>query len=104
MERYYGIKPAGLTLFSDQCPAPKVPPGTYDVGDGFFEPSTGDVRGYDGFLLRQANRDERNWIERNCRFVHDTMEHVEPKFLMERIPGSYVECEKRIPLTKKRFH
>ncbi|ODM95599.1 MORN repeat-containing protein 5 [Orchesella cincta] len=104
VERYYGIKPAGMTLFSDQYPAPHVPPGMYDVGDGFYNSKTGEVRGYDGFLLRHATETEKHWIERNCRKVHESMEHIAPNFLLERIPGSYVETQKKIPLTKKRYH
>ncbi|CAL8122574.1 unnamed protein product [Orchesella dallaii] len=104
VERYYGIKPAGMTLFSDQYPAPHVPPGMHDVGDGFYNSKTGEVRGYDGFLLRQATDSEKCWIERNCRKVHESMEHIAPNFLLERIPGSYVETQKKIPLTKKRYH
>jgi len=104
VERYYGIKPAGRTLFSDQNPPPHIPPGMYDVGDGYYNPKNGDVRRYDGILQRRATGGECRWIQQNCRKAHDAMEQVAPKFLSERIPGSYCDGQRRIPLTKKRYH
>lgn len=106
IERYFGMKPAGATLFSDQYPPPSVPPGTYETGDGYFNPTTGEIRGYDGLLVRKVppTSPENFWIERNCRRVHSSFEHCAPRFLTERIPGSYVELRKGIPLTRKTYH
>jgi len=35
-----GLKPAGVSQFSDVHPPPIIPKGTYDCGDGFFDPKT----------------------------------------------------------------
>lgn len=46
----------------------RIPVGTYDVGDGFLEPSTGQVKSYNGInVLRTADEGEIKWALDHCR-------------------------------------
>lgn len=42
-----GLKPGGDTYATNEQPPPAIPPGYYDVGDGFYEPITRTVYKYD---------------------------------------------------------
>eukprot|EP00069_Balaena_mysticetus_P004493 bmy_04589T0 len=36
----YGLKPAGISQLTNMDPPRKIPPGCYDCGDGFYNPTT----------------------------------------------------------------
>ncbi|OXA61660.1 uncharacterized protein LOC118435221 [Folsomia candida] len=103
-ERYYGMRPAGDTIYNDQYPTHKLPPGCYDVGDGIYNPKNGEIRGYDGILIRRANEKEHNWIVQNCRKQLTPEEEYIPTFNPERLPGMYMEQAQRFTIAKRRFH
>jgi len=67
-----GVKPAGESLFSnntDETNFAGVPEGSYDVGDGYIDPSKdSSVRKYGtGKILRPAQAGESKWAQRTCR-------------------------------------
>lgn len=47
---------------------PKIPPGTYDVGEGYYEPSKGMICTYEGQFLRELAPGEEEWITQKCRY------------------------------------
>ena len=49
---------AGDSQLCNQHPPPKIPPGTYDTGDGFFKADAGVVCSYEGEDLRTADKEE----------------------------------------------
>ena len=69
-ERNHGIKPAGQTqITNDPKGEQSIPPGTYDTGDGYFDPIRTLVYSYDGKqLLRTPKASEVDWITRTCRY------------------------------------
>lgn len=59
-----GIKPAGSTQRTNAQVKPVIPPGTFDVGDGYFDPTTHKVHDYASKVeLRQPTEEETKWIE-----------------------------------------
>lgn len=63
-ERRNGIKPAGETQRTDDMHRPPLPEGTFDVGNGYYDPTTHMVHDYGtGFEVRQPNEDEITFIE-----------------------------------------
>lgn len=69
-ERNHGIKPSGQTQITNNHEGENaIPPGTYDTGDGYFDPIRTLVYSYDGKkLLRTPDSDEVDWITRTCRY------------------------------------
>ncbi len=69
-ERNNGIKPAGQTqITNDPQGEHIIPAGTYDTGDGYFDPIRTLVYSYDGKrLLRTPQAEEVDWITRTCRY------------------------------------
>lgn len=70
-ERINGIKPAGQTQITNNSKKgeEKIPQGTYDTGDGYFDPIRTLVYSYDGkILLRTPEASEVDWITRTCRY------------------------------------
>ncbi len=69
-ERNHGIKPAGQTqLKNDPLGEKPIPPGTYDTGDGFYDPIRSLVFSYDSkTILRTPDATEVDWITRTCRY------------------------------------
>ena len=62
-----------LPSLANTHPPPLIPPGTYDVGDGFLD-SDGKVYPYfrdEGSVktvfLRTADHDEETWAKSKCR-------------------------------------
>ena len=48
-----GIRPDGLTLIVNNIEGPRlIPPGTYDLGDGFYDPIKRMICNYDGSFKR----------------------------------------------------
>jgi hypothetical protein len=66
-ERVHGLNPAGATRQTDAGAAPVIPKRTYDTGDGYFSPSTGEELTYDHQPLRTPSAEEAAWIVKHCR-------------------------------------
>lgn len=59
-----GIAPAGQTKRTNTGEKPQLPPGTFDVGDGYFDPTTHLVHDYrTKEEVREPTEDEVKWIE-----------------------------------------
>ena len=57
----------GDSQLANSHPAPRIPPGTYDVGDGYLN-ADAEVWSYDGEeLLRTATHEEEVWAKTKCR-------------------------------------
>lgn len=69
-ERDNGIKPSGQTqLKNDPKGEEPIPPGTYDTGDGFYDPIRSLVFSYCGKnILRTPDAATVDWITRTCRY------------------------------------
>ncbi|XP_020924063.1 MORN repeat-containing protein 5 isoform X2 [Sus scrofa] len=52
----HGLKPAGISQLTNMDPPREIPPGWYDCGDGFYNPTTRIVKDYRGRFLRNAGR------------------------------------------------
>ncbi|KAJ3033856.1 MORN repeat-containing protein 5 [Rhizophlyctis rosea] len=66
-ERVNGFRPGEPQLSNDPSGPPTIPIGTYDVGDGYFNPDDGIVYTYTGQMLRQPGDEEKQWILGFCR-------------------------------------
>ncbi|XP_033714435.1 MORN repeat-containing protein 5 [Delphinus delphis] len=75
----YGLKPAGISQLTNMDPPRKIPPGCYDCGDGFYNPTTRIVKDYKNRFLRNADDDEHEWIIRTCRKGWDETMGPKPK-------------------------
>lgn len=45
-----------------------IPRGTYDIGDGFYDPIKRMVCNYDGSFKRNMEPGEEEWIVSKCRY------------------------------------
>lgn len=45
-----------------------IPAGTYDIGDGFFDPFRRMICNYDGSFKRNMEPGEEEWIVSKCRY------------------------------------
>ena len=64
-----GLRPDGLTLLSNDITGLKViPEGTYDVGDGYYDPVKRVICEYDSTFKRDINPGEELWILEKCRY------------------------------------
>lgn len=62
------LQPAGRTYQSNDQPTPKIPPGTYDVGHGYYDSKTNQILSYDGsHVVHIPREEERIWIMDRCR-------------------------------------
>eukprot|EP00729_Bicosta_minor_P003068 gene3068-30004_t len=66
-ERLNGVQPAGLSQLVDKGLPKKIPIGTFDVGDGYYNPDTNEVLSYDGRQLRMPDETEAARITATCR-------------------------------------
>ena len=66
-ERLDGVKPAGMSQLVDKGEPIPVPQGTFDVGDGYYDPEIHEIRSYDGKPLRKPNSKEAARIVAMCR-------------------------------------
>eukprot|EP01112_Ceratiomyxa_fruticulosa_P008927 TRINITY_DN2322_c0_g2_i1.p1 TRINITY_DN2322_c0_g2~~TRINITY_DN2322_c0_g2_i1.p1 ORF type:complete len:168 (-),score=29.91 TRINITY_DN2322_c0_g2_i1:238-741(-) len=69
-EQVNGLKPAGLSQISNKETSNNIPYGTYDTGDGYYEPKQRKIFQYPsegGNFIRVPEEDERDWIVKNCR-------------------------------------
>ncbi|KAL4497896.1 hypothetical protein ABPG72_000651 [Tetrahymena utriculariae] len=68
-EMLNGIKPAGATQMTKEEKAPHdIPEGTYDVGEGYYEPIKSIIYEYDGKILRTPSEAEVENILKKCRY------------------------------------
>jgi hypothetical protein len=64
-----GIRPDGKTLLVNNIEGPRlIPAGTYDIGDGFFDPVRRMICNYDGSFKRNMEPGEEEWIVSKCRY------------------------------------
>ena len=64
-----GIRPEGKTLIVNNIEGPRlIPPGTYDIGDGFYDPAKRMICNYDGSFKRNMEPGEEDWIVSKCRY------------------------------------
>jgi len=64
-----GIRPEGKTLIVNNIEGPRlIPTGTYDIGDGFYDPVKRMICNYDGSHMRNMEPGEEDWIIQKCRY------------------------------------
>ena len=64
-----GIRPEGKTLIVNNIEGPRlIPEGTYDIGDGFYDPVKRMICNYDGSFKRNMEPGEEEWIVSKCRY------------------------------------
>ena len=64
-----GIRPEGKTLIVNNIEGPRlIPTGTYDIGDGFYDPVKRMICNYDGSFKRNMEPEEEEWIVSKCRY------------------------------------
>lgn len=71
-----GLQPAGQTLLTNERVPPKIPYGTYDTGNGYFDATTEQIMAYDGKdVIGIPAELEEQWIKNHCRrgFEKETM-------------------------------
>ena len=55
-EKLKGLRPDGLTLITNDIKGPKqIPEGTYDIGDGYYDPTKRALYEYDGSFKRDLD-------------------------------------------------
>ncbi|CAD8111804.1 unnamed protein product [Paramecium sonneborni] len=62
------IKPAGITQMTKDDILIEIPEGTYDVGEGYYEPVKSIIYRYDGSILRTPSEPEVENILKKCRY------------------------------------
>ena len=63
------MRPDGKTLITNNPHGPeKIPEGTYDIGDGFYDPLKRIICKYDGQFARELYAGEEDWITKKCRY------------------------------------
>ena len=68
-EQMKGLRPDGKTLICNEMDGPKnIPEGTYDLGDGFYDPTKRIICNYNGEAMRDLGNDEEKWITEKCRY------------------------------------
>ena len=89
-ERNTYIKPSGITqLINDPKGEKKIPQGTYDTGEGYFDPIRCLVYNYEGTkLMKTPDEKEVDWIVRTCRY--------EPRENKDKLTGQQDEIVMRV--------
>ncbi|XP_014275921.1 MORN repeat-containing protein 5 isoform X1 [Halyomorpha halys] len=63
-----GLNPSGNIQLSNNHPAPALPVGSYDSGEGYFNPFSREmIHPITGKFLRIPSQSERRWILNHCR-------------------------------------
>ena len=63
------LRPEGKTLISNDINGErKIPEGTYDIGDGFYDPTKRIICQYNGEFKRDLEPYEEQWITEKCRY------------------------------------
>jgi hypothetical protein len=69
-EELKGLRPDGLTLLTNDIEGIReIPEGTYDVGDGYYDPVKRVICDYNHNYLRELEDGEEQWIREKCRYV-----------------------------------
>ena len=69
------LRPEGKTLISNDINGErKIPEGTYDIGDGFYDPTKRIICQYNGEFKRDLEPYEEQWITEKCRYNARTFE------------------------------
>ena len=55
-----GLRPEGKTLITNNIDAPQIPQGTYDLGDGYYDPVRKQIFEYNGKFMRDLEEKEVN--------------------------------------------
>ncbi|KAJ2950962.1 hypothetical protein O0L34_g5338 [Tuta absoluta] len=68
-----GMQPAGKSRITKNKEPKKIPDGTFDVGDGIFDPISGNVVDYNDQtrVIRSPDSQLCSWIKENCRTSPD---------------------------------
>eukprot|EP00331_Platyophrya_macrostoma_P020155 CAMPEP_0176464638 /NCGR_PEP_ID=MMETSP0127-20121128/36675_1 /TAXON_ID=938130 /ORGANISM="Platyophrya macrostoma, Strain WH" /LENGTH=211 /DNA_ID=CAMNT_0017857171 /DNA_START=14 /DNA_END=649 /DNA_ORIENTATION=- len=66
--RFFYERTEGFDPYSLNRPLPEIPEGTYDVGDGYYEPVASIVYTYKGQVLRTPSEKEVEWVIEKCRY------------------------------------
>ena len=72
------MRPGGKTLFVNSEKGPmRIPEGTYDVGEGYYDPAKRIICDYDGAEKKEVTVQEEQWIVDKCtyeprKFENDT--------------------------------
>lgn len=74
-----GLQPAGKTLLTNE-ETQQIPEGTYDTGNGYYDPKSEEIKSYDGketvgwpreFRMEDGTMfSEKEWIKDHCRYQH----------------------------------
>lgn len=68
-EHSKGLRPDGKTLFVNDEKGPKqIPAGTYNVGDGYYDPAKRIICDYNGEEKREVSVQEETWITEKCAY------------------------------------
>lgn len=67
-ETQNGIRPAGATQLTKEDVPHNIPQGTYDVGDGYYEPVKSIIYDYKGQMLRTPSQAEVENVLAKCRY------------------------------------
>ena len=63
------LRPEGKTLLSNDIKSLRIiPEGTYDIGDGYYDPVKRVICEYDSNFKRDLNEGEEQWIVEKCRY------------------------------------
>ena len=64
-----GLRPEGKTLLSNNIEGLRsIPEGTYDLGDGYYDPRQRMICKYNGQFMRELEPGEEEWIVQKCRY------------------------------------
>ena len=73
-----GLRPDGLTLITNDINGVKdIPEGTYDVGDGYYDPVKRAIFDYNGNILRELEEEPEEtekWIKDKWRYNPNVLE------------------------------
>lgn len=62
-------------MITNDAKGPKnIPEGTYDIGDGYYDPTKRVICDYDGQFKRDLDAGEEQWIVEKARYVPKTYE------------------------------
>ena len=53
-----------------------IPPGTYDVNEGYYEPIYSIIYTYDGKILRTPDKKEVEFIMKKCRYNPNKLDYI----------------------------
>lgn len=68
-ETMKGLRPDGRTLITNDIKGVKnIPEGTYDIGDGYYDPTKRAIYEHDGQFKRDLENGEEQWIIEKCRY------------------------------------